>query len=544
MPHLCSTMLAALAATTLVSPPLIADGDAAAGPTGAHEQPQRPAFSKGLAAELEAAIDASLQAVPIPGMAVGVVINGEPAYSRGFGVADLSTKEPITADTLFQIGSISKSFTATLGAILVERGKLSWDDPAAKHIPHAHFPDRSITLRQLARHTSGLPGDAPTLRRLHGDDPVLAFTHFELYRSLEESEVRFPPGSAWGYSNFGYAVLGHAIERVTETPYEVLVDREVFKPLGMDSSTVTLWPKLAQRLATPYHLQNGKLETYPAPWDEEALAPAGGLSSTVRDLERYLVYQMEQSTRGGAVAELQTAQVNTGGNAYGSGWFVEESPGTGRLVSVGGDVDGYVGELVFAPQHGIGTVVLVNSGDAAPLPYIGRWLIASLRAEADAAAKNEARYYRGMMHQAIREWSPAVQAFSELSGVDGSPHLGALYQIGRTAALSGQHLPEGVRALEEYVRHEPLRDIPRAAAYWAAWPGAYPCRSLRGSGICVQSGASGRSAVRSRPRGAGSAVALARKGGIACTMAPIPGVPATYLRARPAGETTGRKTGY
>jgi CubicO group peptidase (beta-lactamase class C family) len=221
-----------------------------------------------LAVELQRVVELSREAIPIPGIAVGVVMNWEVAYARGFGYADLSTKEPITPNTIFQIGSISKSFTATLAALLVEQGELSWDDPLSKHIPHASLPHQSITLAHLARHTAGLPGDPPTLRRQHGDYPILAFTHFELYRGLAETTLQFQPGSNWGYSNFGYAVLGHALEMKTGTPYEVLVRRRLFEPLEMTSSTITLWPETTERLAKPYFLQEGKLTEYPAPWDE------------------------------------------------------------------------------------------------------------------------------------------------------------------------------------------------------------------------------------------------------------------------------------
>jgi tetratricopeptide (TPR) repeat protein len=147
------------------------------------------------------------------------------------------------------------------------------------------------------------------------------------------------------------------------------------------------------------------------------------------------------------------------------GWFIEELPGVGQVVSVGGDVDGYVGELVFAPQRQLGTMILVNSGDAPPLPFIGRWLIAKLQGETNSSAAAEARYYRGMIDQATGKWASAVDAFSSLANHT-PPHLRALYQIGRTAVLSGEHLDQGTRALEEYLRHDPLPGISHAAAYW------------------------------------------------------------------------------
>lgn len=423
-------------------------------------------------AEIEAAVGALVDSVPWPGAAVGIVVGDSLAFARGFGVADRVTGEPITPETLFQIGSVSKSFTATLAGILIEEGRLSWSDSLAARLPvGAEVPSEPITLGQIASHVSGLPGDAPTLRRKHGDYPILAFTHFELYRSLAESRIAFPPGSQWGYSNFGYALLGHVLELATGLPYEVLVTEELFEPLGMSSSTVTIWPELAPRLATPYIAdpETADLVEY-TPWDEEALAPAGGIASTLADMGRWVAFQIRaragREARIGAATllDLQSAQWTfPSGNGYGRGWFVERLEGVGEVVSVGGEVDGYTCEIAFAPEGQIGVVVMANRGDALGLPELTRWVLASV---VGGTGLDEALYRRALLHQAAREWGAAFDAFASLAEADPLDPR-ALYQIGRTGALSGLNLAEAEDALERYLERSPGPGLAsHAAARW------------------------------------------------------------------------------
>lgn len=416
-------------------------------------------------AELEEIVPAILDSMPVSGMAVGVVIGDSLVYARGFGVADLETRAPITSETLFQVGSISKSFTATLAATLSDRGLLGFDDLLARHLPHATLPDSAITLRQLAEHTSGLPRDAPGLRRLHGDYPVLAFTHFELYRGLAESELLFAPDSGWSYSNFGYGVLGHVLEMASGTPYEVLLEREILEPLGMASSTVTIWPELADRLATPHSVENGRLAEY-TPWDPEALAPASGVASSVTDMGRYVAFQIAAALAGGTLRDQQRPRHRVNDVlSSGRGWFVEEVSGVGEVVSVGGDLDGYVAEIAFSPEHQVGTVILAATDPAGPIQDLGRWLLASALASGGDEAARESRYRRGMIHQGLREWSAAVARFEELAeGPD--PHLRALYQLGRTGAISGERLAGAEGALRRYLSTEGPLPISRDAAQW------------------------------------------------------------------------------
>lgn len=144
-----------------------------------------PDFERRIERRAAAVVDSQ----PIPGLAVGVVVGDSLVYAGGFGLADREAGAGVTPRTLFQIGSVTKSLTAALAGILRDRGALDWDDRITRHLWEPDVvPDTAITVRHLLTHAAGLPGDPPTLRREHDDYPILAFTHFELYRSLAATE--------------------------------------------------------------------------------------------------------------------------------------------------------------------------------------------------------------------------------------------------------------------------------------------------------------------------------------------------------------------
>lgn len=341
---------------------------AVVGTQGAHGQ-----LSDAARASIESRAEAFVAQPLVPGIAIGVVHEDELVYAAGFGTANRDTGAPVTPESLFQIGSTSKSITSTLLGILIDRGEISLDDLVADYLPaevqYPAEPGRPATILDLATHTAGLPRDAPTLRRAHGDAPVLAFTHFELYQSIDRSELDFEPGTRWSYSNFGYGVLGHVLERVTETPFEVLLFRELSAKLQMLNTTVTLWPRFEPMLARPYYPNDGRLEDY-TPWDEEALAPAGGIASTVVDLAKYVRLHLGGAPGGRELLSDATRDVlhenriqlnDTMG--YGIGWFVREVEGVGPVIDHGGEIDGYTSFLGFSREHDIGVIILMNAGD-------------------------------------------------------------------------------------------------------------------------------------------------------------------------------------
>ena len=312
----------------------------------------------------------------VPGAAVAVVRAGEIAWVQGYGVADRHDAAPVTSETVFQAGSISKSLTAWAVLALAERGLVDLDAPiedqlAGWQLPDSPHPTDGVTPRRLLAHTAGLPfatSGVPTstaqLRR--GDvDPAL----FTLERE---------PGARFGYSNPGYAVLALLIEDVTGRSFEGVLAGEVLEPLGMANSTFAVDEVHEPHAATGYTADG---ESVPADW--EGPIGASGVHTTAVDLARFVtaVHDANGQPPGrgvlppDALGELHRPHAATTGvphalmaEASGLGHFVEHLSDSGvTAVAHGGEEEGWVGGYVVVPATGDGMVVLTNSRNGYPL---------------------------------------------------------------------------------------------------------------------------------------------------------------------------------
>ena len=206
------------------------------------------------------------------------------------GKLDNGTGREVNGDTLFEIGSVTKTFTALLLVDMVQRGEMKLDDPVAKYLPKSvKVPSRNgrqITLLDLATHTAGLPRDPSNLTPRHGL-PENAFADYsveKLYAFLSSFALDGDPGSKFEYSNVGMALLGHILALKAGTNYEASVVERICRPLKMNNTRITLSPELEARLARG-HDQLGK----PAPnWVFQVYDGAGGLRSTANDLLKYV----------------------------------------------------------------------------------------------------------------------------------------------------------------------------------------------------------------------------------------------------------------
>jgi CubicO group peptidase (beta-lactamase class C family) len=339
------------------------------------------------AKSIELRIKDVMQKDGFPGFSVGIVFEDNLIYSQSFGVIDRDTKRSATADTLYQIGSISKVFTATLLAVMRDKGIVSLDDPVSKYLPaEVKLPTDKrgapmITFRHLATHVSGLPPDVVNPSREKDGDPWRGYSVDSLYAGLAQTKLAFPTGARSGYSNLGYGLLGLALERAAGKPYEALLKQYIFDPLKMENSTITLKEKHLKLLATPYRDDNPMVKTQP--WDLGVLSSAGGVTSSVADLSKFLSLQFHAGeanitpVAGSTLLELQTPQrfITEWSSAYGLGWRIDRSDKIGNVVSHGGDVDGYASYLAFSPLHKIGVIVLTNSGIGRPVGEFGGWLM-------------------------------------------------------------------------------------------------------------------------------------------------------------------------
>jgi CubicO group peptidase (beta-lactamase class C family) len=320
----------------------------------------------------------------LPSLSVSIVRQQELVYARSFGLADRKTTRPATPDTLYRIGSITKVFTTTLLAMLRDRGTVRLDDPVANYLsPEVILPSDprgapAITLRHLATHSSGLPSLPPNLAP-KGDDPYGGYSVEALYAGLAQIRLDFPTGAGESYSNLGMGLLGHALERATEMPYEELLKRSIFEPLGMNASTISLSDRQRAQLAQGYKESDPRVEA--VDWDLGCLGPAGAIASSVTDLARFLALQLRAGQAGvtpisgGTLVELHTPQrlEDSWEVAIGLGWHIIRDNTLGPIVWHNGGLDGYRSYLAFAPRFQVGIVALTNCGR--DIDSHGRWLL-------------------------------------------------------------------------------------------------------------------------------------------------------------------------
>jgi CubicO group peptidase (beta-lactamase class C family) len=299
------------------------------------------------------------------GIVVGIV---DPKGRRvvSYGHAGRESRRPLDGDTGFEIASVTKVFTALLLADMARRGEVALTDPVAKHLPRGvTVPERggrSITLLDLATHTSGLPFMPDELPVADGSVTAREAAG-RLTQFLVRYELRRDIGSEWDYSNIGYWLLGEALAARAGTDFESLLKARVLDPLGMKNTAITLSPKLKAALAVGH---NAVLQ--PAlPWSAAStyadMAAAGGLVSTANDLSKLLAVAMgyEPSPLAASMAAMLESRRPIGGKAQQAlGWVVTGQGDADRLISHEGGSWGFASVVAWDPLRRVGLVVLSN----------------------------------------------------------------------------------------------------------------------------------------------------------------------------------------
>lgn len=303
---------------------------------------------------------------PGQGIVVGLLEpEGERIVSGGTGVA-----ADVDGDTLFEIGSISKVFTALLLADMANKGEVSLDDPADKYMPAGHtlprHGERPITLRDLSTHVSGLPRMADDLGPADGvDDPFAGYGEDRLLAFLDRVQLTRDVGERWEYSNLGVGLLGYLLGRAAHSDYATLLRERITGPLGMDDTLIALPPGKTARLAPPFdrYMRPGK------PWDMTLFAPAGGIRSSAADMLVFARAVLDpDSPIAAAVKTALSVRVPTGdsNSEQALGWQVVNARGH-PIVTHSGQTGGYQTSLVLEPATGRAVVALSNS-QAQPAP--------------------------------------------------------------------------------------------------------------------------------------------------------------------------------
>lgn len=299
-----------------------------------------------------------------PGGVVGVVRNGRLVFSKAYGMANLTHGIPFTTETLTNIGSTSKQFTAFAVNLLAERGELSLDDDIREHIPELKDFGETVTLRHLMTHTSGYREFLNTLvlsgRRLDQGDHIERGELIDIVR--RQPELQNPPGAEWNYNNTAFALLPMVVERVTGQPFPEWMERNVFEPLGMEHTVVRADPlRIVPNSAQGYSPDED------GGWREAkdlgGAMGAGGIYTTVGDLARW-IRNFETGEVGGAALfdRMTTRYVLTDGDttSYGFGLGIDEWRGLRRIHHGGADV-AHRSMLRYFPAIDAGVLTLSNN---------------------------------------------------------------------------------------------------------------------------------------------------------------------------------------
>jgi CubicO group peptidase (beta-lactamase class C family) len=338
----------------------------------------------------EAAVDGivrdAMKAWQVPGAAVAIVHNDRVIYLKGFGVRELGKDAGVTPDTLFAIASTSKAFTTTAMAMLVDEGKMSWDDPVRKHLEYFRLADplasEQVTLRDLVCHRTGLS-------RHDWLWVGPEWSREELIRRIGHVPLTKPFRSTYQYQNIMYLTAGQAVGAASGGTWEEFVQKRIFDPLGMRGAcfSTTVAEKAADH-ATPHVKKKDKDQLTTISWRNiDNVAPAGSINAGVRDLSQWLRFQLGDGSFEGKrlvspvnMAQMHTPQVvipmdnsslvssftrlmnpETNLLNYGLGWVIQDYRGQ-LVVSHGGSLDGFRSQVALLPKARLGVAILSNLG--------------------------------------------------------------------------------------------------------------------------------------------------------------------------------------
>jgi CubicO group peptidase (beta-lactamase class C family) len=329
---------------------------------------------------LEQYVNSSMKDWKVPGASVAIVKDGSVIYMKGFGVRDIRTNQPVTPDTLFDIGSCTKAFTSAAVAMLVDEGKMKWDGKVNEYIPFFHLydpeADENVTMRDILTHRTGVPGND----LLWSIRPKA--TREELIRSLALAKPNAGFRTTFQYQNIMYVAAGYAVGQVAHTTWEDFVKARIFQPLGMtESDTSSIDAQKSPDFAQP-HRQNPDGTVRAIQWRNiESVGPAGSINSSGRDMSKWLIFQLNGGVYEGKrliseknVREMQSPQmvIPLDGEiptvffpdsiqlSYGMGWFVQDYRGH-QLIIHAGDIDGFATMVVLIPEIHTGYFVVINS---------------------------------------------------------------------------------------------------------------------------------------------------------------------------------------
>jgi CubicO group peptidase (beta-lactamase class C family) len=305
----------------------------------------------------------------VPGLAIALLFGGQLIWAEGFGVTDTTSKRPVTPDTTFSMQSISKTYTATAVMAAVAEGKVALDEPITTYLPsftvHSRFeadPQKKITLRLLLSHRAGFTHEAPVGNN-HDDDTRSFAAHVG---SISDTWLKFPVGQRYSYSNLGIDLAGHILEVVYRRPYAEVMAQKVFRPLGLESTTVD--QDAIEQLRTRAIGHTRDHDRVPV---RIAMVPAGGAYTNVGDMTRFMQFHLNGGTVGRRTVISKTVLdgmyepcCGDEHSAYGLGIAEGESRfGDTTVISLGhsGGGLGFKSDMYWFSRLGVGVAIVTNS---------------------------------------------------------------------------------------------------------------------------------------------------------------------------------------
>lgn len=343
------------------------------------------------AISLQTALDARVAAAPGTGIVVGIIDRGvQTIYAAG----SAGNGHPVNERTLFEIGSVTKTFTATALALMVMRGEVRLDDPIAKYLPKGiRAPSKDgkpITLLNLAEQRSGLPRLPANMHDSAGSDPYADYTVSDMYAFLNGFTLTRDPGASYEYSNYGLGLLGQLLANRAKATYPQLMRRAVFDPLGMSGAAFVMSGLADPTLLAVGHDLSGTPVTT---WHFQAIAPAGAVASNLNDMLKFLRCNMgEGSLARACLFSQQPRAEGEPGHKIGLVWNVNSSSG---IISHGGDTNGFHAFVAISRDRKTGVVVLSNGPaveDIATHVLVAAYPIATCPSSVPASKTDPASY--------------------------------------------------------------------------------------------------------------------------------------------------------
>ncbi|WP_206244294.1 serine hydrolase [Novosphingobium terrae] len=323
----------------------------------------RPPTPEDLPTEAQTAslIDDRIAGRPGEGIVIALL---SPADTRVVARGPVGDRPPFDGHTLFEIGSLTKLFTALILADMALKGEVTLDDPAETYLPPgAHMPERhghKITLRDLAMHRSGLPRLPDNMPFGNPEDPYADYSEKLMLDFLSRYTLPRDPGSRYEYSNFGFGLLGYLLARAAHTDYPALLAQRITGPLGLHDTVIALSPEQQTRFAQGYDTA-----MHPAsPWTFPTLAGAGAIRSTADDMAIFLHAAMDPASVIAPAMRLTTASprpLGDGRNKGGLGWVIGTGADGQQLLFHDGGTGGFRSSVILEPGRQRAVVVLANA---------------------------------------------------------------------------------------------------------------------------------------------------------------------------------------